>query len=1571
MPTFDPTAREQLNQRLAQALTQGRFQEALQEAERAEADTDTPATAPDVLRATTLELLGRLRREVGQYTLAEPPLLQALSYFGSLLGKDSPEYARCLHQLALLYEELAQYNQAEPLYRSALEIRQKILGEDHVEVAESLHDLAGLHDLMARYTEAYELYRRAREIRRMRLGENHPDYAASLTAEAWHLCRRGNLRRGETLARQALGIVQRTHGSVHPQLASSAQLLSRIALQQARIPEAEQFALRVNEVRLQILGETHHRYAGGLENLSFVRAMQGRGEEAERLARQGIEITRAALGERHPFYAEGLTAIGYALQSQHNYPEAEKFYRQALEVYRSVHGENHAFVAGSLRDLAEVCAIRESNAAAEEHFRRAMAIIEPNASHSPLEYLEMLDGLARVLTAQGRLDEALETTHKAVELARQTMENPGLLAGALESQARVTQANGQLEQAAELWKQAIQARSDAGGPDHPLCAEGLRNLAVVQQMQGFNADALETLKNAYSILSKALGDKHPDTLATLATLAETHAQAGELALAEELLVQVADLERERVGDQHPDYARIVQQLGRLYLLMNNLTAAEVRYREVLQIVRREHGEEHPEYARALMDLAQLHHQVNDLGSAAQFYQLAAEIRRNQPGEDHPDYAETVLGLAQVFQGMGRNEDAEPLFRQAVQIQRAALGENAMPTLRARHSFALFLQATGRLGEAMREMEQAAERLAEGVGLRSPLLTPILNDQARLANASGDHLRAEQLFLQVQTIHLEAFANDPTVQAQDLVNLAITSRALGELAQTQLYLLRALELLEENRSPDHPDLLTVRGMLGNALAQNDRPDEADQLFAQVIERTRVTLGQMHPMVGSLLSERAHLALNRGQLPEALALYEEATEVARVSQGEDNGDYVNLLRLQASVHQLLGQNEQAEALYKQRITILRRLFGPTSSVVAPAQQALADFYRSCERYDEATQLARQALDSLRRAARPTPPDSLEDVLPGPMPMVPPPLATPMAAANLAALLLAQDQYTQAEPLLRQALHEARDTVGDDHPATASVLFQLAVALILSGREAEALTLMEQLQERDSRLWPRLMSLMPDQMRAMACQSLHEHHEAYLSLCTQQRLGELVASDLRTGELVHRLLGMTLRRKRTGTEVLAKSPWESWSQRHPTYRDELYRLFMLERQVASALWNGANAENREYLEILLETWTTGRDRLENNLRENIPELAQRRQLARVTPETVQACLPDGFALVEILHFRESDFRLTFKSEPHERVQGRYLAFVLKKDVHPWMIDLGTAADLEPKIAAWRAELERGQLSPDAAGLRAAVVDRLWPLLADCSGLVLAADGEALTVPLDVLPCEGGLLLDRFTIRHVLCGRDLLRQPSPHGPYAPSGVIPAAPSAGVSSWWRSFWGGGSAETRLLRLLQATPITQVSDFPEAAPELLHVARPCHFLGGEFKPGPWVNPLTQAVVHMPAGSLDAREITTLNLWGTRSVFLAALQVPCLQPGVWPRFAGLLASFFLAGTKSVTYRLWQPPVEAQTALETQYYEHVKRGLSAPCALEAARAEVRRRWPSPVAWAGWISLGDVDPDASLRL
>ncbi len=181
------------------------------------------------------------------------------------------------------------------------------------------------------------------------------------------------------------------------------------------------------------------------------------------------------------------------------------------------------------------------------------------------------------------------------------------------------------------------------------------------------------------------------------------------------------------------------------------------------------------------------------------------------------------------------------------------------------------------------------------------------------------------------------------------------------------------------------------------------------------------------------------------------------------------------------------------------------------------------------------------------------------------------------------------------------------------------------------------------------------------------------------------------------------------------------------------------------------------------MIGDWLETRESLEEQLASDVPEVAQRRRLRDASIHGISKELPDGFALVDFVHYRECDFRTIFTRKETDSLPGHYLVFVLRAgDDEPRVVDLGPAAAIDSLIVAWRQQLQTGTGDAGAA-LRAALFDPVFPLVEGCRGLVIAPDGELLHVPLDALPlANGGCLMDRFIYRQIIAGRDLLRQPA-----------------------------------------------------------------------------------------------------------------------------------------------------------------------------------------------------------------
>ena len=115
------------------------------------------------------------------------------------------------------FQAQGKYEEAEELYRQALKIDEKTIGKDHPEYAIQLNNLAGVVKARGRYEEAEELYRQALKISEKTIGKDHPDYAMRLNNLASVIKDQGRYEEAEKRFRQALELSNRILGSDHPQ----------------------------------------------------------------------------------------------------------------------------------------------------------------------------------------------------------------------------------------------------------------------------------------------------------------------------------------------------------------------------------------------------------------------------------------------------------------------------------------------------------------------------------------------------------------------------------------------------------------------------------------------------------------------------------------------------------------------------------------------------------------------------------------------------------------------------------------------------------------------------------------------------------------------------------------------------------------------------------------------------------------------------------------------------------------------------------------------------------------------------------------------------------------------------------------------------------------------------------------------------------------------------------------------------------------------------------------------------------------------------------------------------------
>jgi CHAT domain-containing protein len=430
--------------------------------------------------------------------------------------------------------------------------------------------------------------------------------------------------------------------------------------------------------------------------------------------------------------------------------------------------------------------------------------------------------------------------------------------------------------------------------------------------------------------------------------------------------------------------------------------------------------------------------------------------------------------------------------------------------------------------------------------------------------------------------------------------------------------------------------------------------------------------------------------------------------------------------------------------------------------------------------------------------------------------PDLAT--SVNNLAALLKAQGEYAQAELLSRRALqmNEAlypRDRYPNGHPDLAVSLNNLAILLQAQGEYAQAEPLYRRALQMRQALYPkdRYPNGHPDLAQsvnnlAFLLEAQGEYDRAE-PLCRRavemyrQRAEHLARSAPEAVALNHAatfpmtrdgLLSVTRHVSDADARTYAAA-WASkaaltrvFQRRHlallaastdPHVHDDWDRLQQMRRRreqlIMTPVGKDATVRDQQLKDLDDEV-----DRLEKDLLPRLPALKHFEDRATLGPDALQKRLPPDAVLADFLRYTHIEHDPKERGRKGERYTVRYLAFLIsREDIQ--RVELGTAAEIDQAIAAWREEIT---LKPQGGNVAARRDDEIrlarqgervrqliWQPLFEHLGkdvrtLYLAPDAALTQVPWTALPLgKDHILLEDYAVAVL-----------PHGPFLLEKLLP-----------------------------------------------------------------------------------------------------------------------------------------------------------------------------------------------------
>ena len=283
--------------------------------------------------ARTLQDLAKVIDESGNLKAAIPVMQQALDIQRRLNdSQPAPGLAETINDLGTMRYEDGDYDAAEKLYVEAIAMKRRLLGEKHPEIAITLSNLARVLQNKRDLAGAEARFREVLAMQRGTLGDVHPDVANTLNNIAFVQYDRNDKQAAVATEREALRVYQQLFSGDHPEVARIENRIGFWLTQAGEYAEADRDLQDALAMRRRLFGDQHPDVAGSLDHLAILQVARGQNAEALVSARSAIDIFSTALSATHWKTAVGECAEGAALAGLDRYAEAEALLKHGLGI---------------------------------------------------------------------------------------------------------------------------------------------------------------------------------------------------------------------------------------------------------------------------------------------------------------------------------------------------------------------------------------------------------------------------------------------------------------------------------------------------------------------------------------------------------------------------------------------------------------------------------------------------------------------------------------------------------------------------------------------------------------------------------------------------------------------------------------------------------------------------------------------------------------------------------------------------------------------------------------------------------------------------------------------------------------------------------------------------------------------------------------------------------------------------------------------------------------------------------------------------------------------------------------
>lgn len=224
---------------------------------------------------------------------------------------------------------------------------------------------------------------------------------------------------------------------------------------------------------------------------------------------------------------------------------------------------------------------------------------------------------------------------------------------------------------------------------------------------------------------------------------------------------------------------------------------------------------------------------------------------------------------------------------------------------------------------------------------------------------GEYQAALRTAEQTHKIALNNFGIDDVNTADTLLKLGIINQTLGKLSTAEDHLLGSLVILEQQLSPDHPDVAVAATNLANVYFDMKRFADSENYHQQALRIRQNAFGDTHPTVAQSIYNLAVLYEGEAKFSKAESYYQQAITLWKEGEGPLHPYVGNALSSLAKTYIAQAKFQQAEDTLKQVLTYKKAVFGVQHEEVAQTLVNLGSTYLEQGKFNRASRAYAEAL------------------------------------------------------------------------------------------------------------------------------------------------------------------------------------------------------------------------------------------------------------------------------------------------------------------------------------------------------------------------------------------------------------------------------------------------------------------------------------------------------------------------------------------------------------------------------------------------------------------------------------